>query len=177
MLEHYYLKPDSIDRIRHDWLGEPIEQYVSWLHNQEYSSSSIVRRVPLLMRFSEFCKSNGASSLQELPQHVEPFLEKWKKDHHWRSRNKLSRRLSIGAARVPIQQMLCLILPEYSKHVRQQLPVPFSQETPGFFPYLRGLQETTINGYCHSLRSFETYLKKIKLHQLNKLSCSLWLER
>ena len=29
MLEDYYLKPDTIDRIRASWLGEPIERYVA----------------------------------------------------------------------------------------------------------------------------------------------------
>ena len=31
MLEHYFAKPDTIDTIRASWVGEPIEQYVSWL--------------------------------------------------------------------------------------------------------------------------------------------------
>jgi hypothetical protein len=31
MLEHYFVKPDTIDEIRNGWLGEPIERYVTWL--------------------------------------------------------------------------------------------------------------------------------------------------
>ena len=38
MLEHYFLKPDTIDHIRASWIGEPIEQYVTWLHEQGYAA-------------------------------------------------------------------------------------------------------------------------------------------
>ena len=31
MLEHYFVKPDTIDAIRASWIAEPIEQYVAWL--------------------------------------------------------------------------------------------------------------------------------------------------
>ena len=41
MLEHYFIKPDTIDRIRNSWLGTPIEQYVAWLHKQGYTVSLI----------------------------------------------------------------------------------------------------------------------------------------
>lgn len=174
MLEHYYLKPESIDRIRHDWLGKPIEQYVSWLHDQQYSPRSIYRRVPTLMHFSEFCQSSGVKAWNELPNHVDSFLDKWKQDHPCRSRKKEARQLAAAkAVRVSIQQMLCLLLPEYPGHLRKQLPKPFLQQAPDFFPYLqdeRGLRENTIKSYCHNLRRFESYLRHINLHELNQLS-------
>jgi len=28
MLEQYFIKPQTLDRIRHSWLGKPIENYV-----------------------------------------------------------------------------------------------------------------------------------------------------
>jgi len=31
MLERYFLKPDTVDRLRASWIGEPIERYVQWL--------------------------------------------------------------------------------------------------------------------------------------------------
>ena len=34
MLEHYFTKPETVDRIRESWVGEPIEQYVIWLSGQ-----------------------------------------------------------------------------------------------------------------------------------------------
>ena len=48
MLEHYFLKPDTVDRIRQSWIGEPIERYVTWLHEHHYSARNVYRRVPLL---------------------------------------------------------------------------------------------------------------------------------
>jgi hypothetical protein len=34
MLERYFLKPESVDRIRACWLGEAIERYVTDLSEQ-----------------------------------------------------------------------------------------------------------------------------------------------
>ena len=41
MLEQYFLKPDTVDRIRTCWLGKPIEQYVDWLAEQGYATRNI----------------------------------------------------------------------------------------------------------------------------------------
>ena len=29
MLEHYFVRPETVDRIRSSWLGEAIEKYVT----------------------------------------------------------------------------------------------------------------------------------------------------
>ena len=60
MLEHYFLKPDTVDRIRNCWLGKPIEQYVDWLAEHGYATSNIHRRVPVLRQFAEFAWASGA---------------------------------------------------------------------------------------------------------------------
>jgi integrase/recombinase XerD len=31
MLEHYFVKPATVDRIRASWIAPSIEQYVEWL--------------------------------------------------------------------------------------------------------------------------------------------------
>jgi hypothetical protein len=31
MLEHYYVKPSTIDRIRASWLGSQIDDYAGWM--------------------------------------------------------------------------------------------------------------------------------------------------
>ncbi|SDU51235.1 hypothetical protein SAMN04489801_3826 [Pseudomonas mandelii] len=31
MLERYFLKPQTVDRIRGNWLGSAIKRYVKWL--------------------------------------------------------------------------------------------------------------------------------------------------
>ena len=40
MLEHYFIKPATIDRIRANWLGPHIEQYVEWLNSEGYHSKA-----------------------------------------------------------------------------------------------------------------------------------------
>jgi hypothetical protein len=51
MLEHYYVKPSTIDRIRDSWLGSQIEDYVGWMEANSYSSRTVFRRLPRL-----FCR-------------------------------------------------------------------------------------------------------------------------
>ena len=52
MLEHYFLKPDTVDRIRSCWLGEPIESYVTRLTENGYAASNIRSRAPILRQFA-----------------------------------------------------------------------------------------------------------------------------
>jgi integrase/recombinase XerD len=60
MLEYYFLKPQTIDTIRNSWLGEIIERYVIWLHENNYARTNIYRRVPLLKSFGNFASKHGA---------------------------------------------------------------------------------------------------------------------
>jgi integrase/recombinase XerD len=77
MLENYYVRPVTIDRIRGSWIAPAIEQYVSWLAQQRFTSRSVLHRVPILVSFGEFAKAHGASELGHLPAHVEPFVVVW----------------------------------------------------------------------------------------------------
>ena len=45
MLERYFVKPQTVDRIRASWIGSEIEQYVDWLAEREYSTRSVLHRV------------------------------------------------------------------------------------------------------------------------------------
>ena len=74
MLENYYVRPITIDRIRGSWIAPAIEQYVGWLAEQRFTSRSVLHRVPILVSFGEFAKAHGASELGHLPAHVEPFV-------------------------------------------------------------------------------------------------------
>ena len=40
MLEHYFVKPSTLDRIRGSWLGSHIESYVDWLEAHGYPGAS-----------------------------------------------------------------------------------------------------------------------------------------
>ena len=40
MLERYFVKPQTVDRIRASWIGSEIEQYVDWLDRARYAARS-----------------------------------------------------------------------------------------------------------------------------------------
>jgi integrase/recombinase XerD len=45
MLEHHYVKPSTIDRIRDSWLVPQIDSYLEWLETHGYCRPVILRRV------------------------------------------------------------------------------------------------------------------------------------
>jgi len=173
MLERYFVKPDTLDRLRASWIGEPIEQYVTWLHEHGYAARNVFRRVPLLWQFGEFARAQGATQWEELPRYVESFSQVWVQKHGQRCPTEQARRHVGRDARNPIQQLLRLILPDYTGLGRTRCPEPFADRVPSFWTYLRqerGLRETTITLYLHSLRRLETYLTRIDLYALRSLS-------
>lgn len=172
MFERYYLKPETIDRLRASWLSEPIEHYVQWLDERGYSPRNVYRRVPILRRFGEFAQQHGAKQWTDLPVHVEPFIANWVRE---RGRHFEKPPRWVGhEARTPIEQMLKLILPEFEGRGRSaKRATPFHEQVPGFFPYLRlerGLQESSIRHYVHYLHRFEVYLDRIGLERLLDLT-------
>jgi integrase/recombinase XerD len=108
MLEHYFVRPATVDRIRTAWLGEPIEQYVGWLRENGYAPRNVGGRVPLLVKFGEFAQAHGATSFERLPDYVDDFVADWVRHHsHW-CRNDADRRTVVSAARGPVEQLLHL---------------------------------------------------------------------
>lgn len=172
MLERYYLKPDTIDRLRASWIGQPIERYVQWLEEQGYATRNIYRRVPILRRFGDFAREHGAESLDDLPAHVEPFVARWMREHG--SHYKEVPGWVDHEARTPVEQMLCLILPGYKGKGRsRRTRDPFIDQAPGFFPFLReerGLRPRSLLHFGHYLRLLEAYLEKIGLTCLADLT-------
>ncbi|MEI6704439.1 MAG: site-specific integrase [Deltaproteobacteria bacterium] len=174
MLERYFVKPDTVDRIRASWLGDPIERYVTWLTEQRYSARIVFRRVPILMHFGDFAKSRNCSSWADLPPVVEPFVNQWVKDHGGNCTTDRSLASVANAARIPVEQLLGLMMPDYIGRGRpRQRTMPFSDCVPGFFQYLceeRGLRETSVGHYRFYLQLFDTYLTRIGLRQLSDIS-------
>ena len=173
MLQEYYIKPKTLDRIRDSWLGEPIETYVTWLAERGYTPSSIRRRVPILMHFGGFARDSGAVSFEELPGLVDGFVEHWVRTRRRKGRSKEAKRLVAGTARTPVEQMLTLILPGHARPRKEPQPLPFVETVPGFFEFLRrdrGLREASIYLYENHLRRFERYLKRVGLQSFEELS-------
>ena len=173
MLEHYFLKPDTVDRIRNCWLGKPIEQYVDWLAEHGYATSNIHRRVPVLRQFAEFAWASGARHFEELPKHVAPFVSHWITERDNGRGIERTRQLA-NEIRGPIEQLLTLILSGFVGRGRpSRIYHPFADDAPGFFVYLeeeRGLRPPTITQYRHWLHGLAAYLDRHGIVALGELS-------
>lgn len=173
MLENYYIRPVTIDRIRSSWIAPAIEQYVGWLAQERFTSRSVLHRVPILVNFGEFAKAHGASELEHLPAHVEHFVEAWiRKRAGGRSS---ARRKKVGQeVRNPIRQMLRLAVPGYVGLGRSHKPDnPFERQAPGFLTYLveeKGLRPSSMLHYRYHLHQFAAYLRRIGVNDLATLS-------
>ena len=69
MLERYYVRPETVDRIRSSWIYDSVDRYVRWLTEQKYNSRSVFRRIPLVVSFGDFARAHGAESLDVLPRY------------------------------------------------------------------------------------------------------------
>lgn len=173
MLERYYVRPNSVDRIRSSWLGAPIEKYVEWLAEQGYAARTVLRRTPLLMEFGEFARQHGVTRLEELPGQVEGFTRHWLEKHGQGCKTDHAREKVKEEARNPVDQMLALVIAGYQDQGRSRASTPFQDTAPGFFDYLRqerGLSERSVVHYTATLRAFEQYVHDIGLHELHALS-------
>jgi site-specific recombinase XerD len=174
VLDRYFIRPTTVDRIRSSWIGEAIERYVNWLTEQNYAARSIFIRVPLLIRFGESAQRAGATTLTDLPPHVEPFIRTWL-GQSGKQYSEVQRVAAVRGLRGPIQQMLRLTAPQ-TDDSNPGVHDPFANMVPGFFEFLRrerGLRETTLVQYRHYLRRFEDYLRKVERPLLPNLPPSV----
>jgi integrase/recombinase XerD len=170
MLDQYFSKPATIDRLRGSWIASDIEAYVVWMADQGYRAKSIWRRVPIVFAFGEFARARGAEAVGDLPTHVEAFVADRVAAHHERNR---STRPMAKEVRGPVEQMLSVVLCGYVGSGRPHHGQPFAGEAPGFFDYLvdeRGLRPASLRGYQHHLDRFEVYLQRLGVRSLEELS-------
>jgi integrase/recombinase XerD len=173
MLEEYFVKPDTVDRIRASWIGPQIEQYVGWLAGQGYRPRTVLRRVPLLLGFAGFAWEHGARNVEDLPAHVEAFVASSVARRDGHRRRSPVRHEPSKEFRGPVEQLLELVVPGYQGSGRRHHDMPFSGSVPGFFEYLsaeRGLRPASILSYRHHLDRFEAYLARIGVRELAELS-------
>lgn len=164
MLERYFVKPETIERIRTNYFGDAIERYVTWLDAQGYSARNVYRRVPLLCQFGEFVEVRASAKLEDAFTFIEPFAQYWLALHGKRCRTETARYKVLQEARGPLNQMWNLYVNGEVKPRSRLTTFPFSEQAPRFGCYLtqeRGLQPSTIKHYHHYLRLFEVYLKKL----------------
>ncbi len=170
MLDQYFVKPSTIDRIRGSWIATEIETYVAWLAGQGYSTKSIWRRVPIAFAFGEFARQRGARSAGDLPALVEAFVAGRVAAHDARTG---STRPMAKEVRGPVEQMLLVVVPGFEPTGRPHHTQPFADVAPRFFDYLveeRGLRPASVLGYRHHLDRFEAYLRRIGVESLGELS-------
>jgi integrase/recombinase XerD len=170
MLEEYFAKPSTIDRIRASWIAAEIESYLAWLVEHGYSTKSIWRRVPIVFAFGEFAARREAVSVADLPVHLEGFVADRVAAHDARTG---SVRPMAKEVRGPIEQMLSVVLPTFVPTGRPHHRQPFADLTPRFFEHLveeRGLRPASVFQYRHHLDRFEAYLRRIGVESLGELS-------
>ena len=175
MLERHFALPRTVDRIRALWLGAAIEHYVIWLDERRAATATIKGHVQALVHFNDFAIAHGASTWEDLPAQIEPFVAQWMSERSGWCRTQRERTVVHSHARVPVEQMLKLVLPGFAGTVRQ-VTLPFLDSAPGFFPHLseeRGLRPTTIHSYVHHLRVFEAYLQRVGVGPLGALTPAL----
>jgi site-specific recombinase XerD len=170
MLEQYFVKPATVDRIRGSWIGAEIETYLGWMVSQGYSIKCVWRRVPIVFAFGEFARGRGVSTVADLPEHVEAFVAERVARHDARTG---SGRPMAKEVRGPVEQFLAAVLPAFESTGRPHHAQPFADVAPGFFEYLveeRGLRPASVLGYRHHLDRFEDYLERIGIGSLDELS-------
>jgi integrase/recombinase XerD len=172
MLEDYYIRPETVDRIRTSWIAPAIERYVDWLTERKYTARSVLHRVPVLVSFGEYAKVRGGNELVHLGEHVEPFVQSWIR-RHGRGRSATRRSKFAHEVRNPICQMLRLAVADYDGSDRShKSDNPFERQAPKFLPYLieeKGLRPRTIRQYLFHLHQFAAYLDRngVKLRALS----------
>lgn len=160
MIERYFTKPQTVDRIRSSWLGETIERYVTWLSEHGYQARSVYHRVPLLVRFAAFTHQRGATQVEAVADHVDSFIQDQVAHRVRRSRSPIAKQQYIRDTRTPIQHFLRVVRVD-GIPARSNAACPLAHWAPDFFTYLqdeRGLSPTTVAGYAAQLRAFDRYV-------------------
>ena len=176
MLERYFVKPSTVDRIRASWLAPEIERYVEWMDLQGYAIRNVYRRVPMLCRFAEFAKQHGCTDLKSAVTQIESFASDWLAAHETNRRTPEALSKIADEARNPVRQMLLLALEGRVTPARKCKTFPFEDQAPGFLKYLReerGLRDATIYHYVHCLHGFGDYLRRLGVSSLTELSPAL----
>jgi integrase/recombinase XerD len=171
MLERYYALPSTADRIRALWLGPAIERYAVWLAERRISGARGRGCIAVLIQFNCFAQAHGARDWSSLPEQVAPFIaSRMRRQRRSRDRHELQTRRS--QFRVPVEQLLRLVIAGYVGTVRRS-PWPFSTIAPHFPDYLRderGLRWPSIGGYAGHLRALQRYLARTGVGKLSQLT-------
>ena len=120
MLEHYFTRTSTVDRLRSLWLGPSLSRYAEWLSDRQISRASALFKIQTLVIFDRFVTDRRIHALDDLPAQIEPFIEEWR---HTRGRKphtaSYARSLRTGPL-TAIEEMLRLVLPDFVGTERRQ---------------------------------------------------------
>jgi hypothetical protein len=132
MLEHYFVKPSTIDKIRGSWLGSQIESYVEWMEIHGYARPTVLRRVPLLFHFAEFVREKGCTEIASAAAFVEDFVSLWLNQHGAEAKTPESLRKHRIFNESGVLQMLRLACEGRAMRNRHRRQFPLESAVPGF---------------------------------------------
>lgn len=176
MLENYFVKPATVDRIRSCRLGEHIDRYVIWMSDHRYRPTSVMRHVRVAFCFAEFAKRRGSVEIPSALPLIDAFVAQWLKDHGAGAKSVRARRSVEKEALTPVRQAFDIAQGHSVIRHRVRKPFPFAGEAPRFLEYLReerGLKEASILHYAHCLKGFGDYCHRRGAHRLSALSTAL----
>ena len=171
MLESYFAKPESADRLRALWLGPAIDRYAEWLVSRQAATMTALGHFQILAQFNRFVVRRGISNHKDLPAQVDAFARHRLRANKW-ARTARDRRTVLTHSRTVVEQLLRMLVPGFFGTVRQR-PWPMQAALPGFLAYLRderGTRPATIQHYAHHLRAFEHFLASSRIVELSNLS-------
>jgi integrase/recombinase XerD len=174
MLDQYFVRPESADRLRALWLGPAIERYAEWLTARQAARDTARQHLRALVDFNQFAQRRGVQRWDELPALVDDFVRYRFRLHGKWCKTKKDRDSVRSQSRGPVEQLVRLLVPAAGT-VRAEV-WPFQAEAPGFLRYLReerGLRPGTLRLYAHHLRLFEAYLQRVGTGRLDGVSPAL----
>ena len=133
MLERHFALPRTTDRIRALWLGPSIDHYVNWLDERRAATATVKRHVQSLVQFNDFAVARGASAWEDLPAQIDAFVHHWMSTRGTWCRTQQDRAVVHANARVPVEQMLRLVLPDFVGSIRRVV-LPFRDRAPASSP-------------------------------------------
>ena len=110
MLEQYFVKVSTIDRICACWLAPQIERYVEWMHAEGYADRNVFNRVPLLCHFADFTRQHGITDLIGAASRVDDFVTYSAAQHALNWKSPVTRKKFLSVTGNPVRQMLRLAL-------------------------------------------------------------------
>lgn len=164
MLERFFVKPQTIDRIMDCWLGLQIDEYVTALCDRGYAPRSIYRRVPVLTKFAVFTAARNVDQIEQTEALIEPFIDDWLRIRRADRSAEACRRDRNFVGGVVRHFFNQIVSKSDNTSRRTAWPIPFVTQVPGFLDYLReerGLRANSIHHYRHYLRGFERYLRDV----------------